>query len=90
MELTKDKLNVEDEVYCIFNHAIKGRITKKTNHHGMWLYHVKVDDEKNFRKFIGLKSDNAMFLHYQLRKFYKEVKKDDRKSKKRASRAKRD
>jgi len=85
MNLFKENLKEEDRVYCVFNHAIEGRITKKTNFHGMYLYTIKLDadDARNFEKFIGLSPENVKFLHYQLRKIYKtEVKKKCQKTKK--------
>lgn len=83
MELFKENLKEQDEVYCIFNHSIEGMITKKTKFHGMYLFSVKVTDEKNFKKWFGLNSANVKFLHCHLRKLYKtEVRQNVKRSKK--------
>lgn len=72
MKMTKDKLKVEDEVYCVLNTAIEGIITSKSNYHGMWLYHIKmIKDASNFYKYFHVKVENAVFLHWQLKKLYK-------------------
>lgn len=62
------KFTPGDRVYCIFNSAIEGEITARDNYHGLYLYTVKVDDEKSFISHFGLASVNVKFLHYQLRK----------------------
>ena len=62
-----DKFNPGDRVCCIFNSAIEGEITVRNNYHGVYFYHLKVDDEKSFLKHFGLGSVNVVFLHYQLR-----------------------
>lgn len=72
--MTKTNLRPGDKVYCILNHSIKGTVTSKNNHHGMLLYHVKVDDEKSFKKRTGMASINTAFQHWQLAKIYKKVK----------------
>lgn len=63
-----DKLNVGDQVYCVINSAIAGQIINKDCYHGLYLYSLKVEDEKNFIKFFGLCSDNVKFLHWQLKR----------------------
>jgi len=63
-----NKLKEGDRVYCIFNHALKGEITKKANCHGVYLYSIKVDDEESFVKHFGLGSYNVIFLHWQLKR----------------------
>ena len=61
------KFNPGDRVYCIFNVAIEGEITKRDCYHGVYFYHLKVDDEESFIRHFGLGSINVVFLHYQLR-----------------------
>ena len=61
-----NKLKEGDRVYCIINSAIEGEITKKGYYHGIYLYTLKVDDEKSFVRHFGLGSVNVVFLHWQL------------------------
>ena len=63
-----NKLKEGDRVYCIFNSAIEGEITKRACYYGLYLYSVKVDDEESFKKHFGLGSVNVKWLHCQLRK----------------------
>lgn len=63
-----EKFKEGDRVFCVLNYAIMGVITKKTSYHGMYLYSIKPDDEKNFKKFMRINPGNIVFLHWQLRK----------------------
>lgn len=66
------QLKEGDRVYCIFNHAITGEITKSANSHGIWLYTIRADDQKNFKKFLRVNDNNVVFLHWQLGRIYTE------------------
>lgn len=66
--MDKECLFEQDEVYCILNHSVEGRITSKVNHHGMWLYTVEPKEKREFQKWIGVSWMNVKFLHWQLRK----------------------
>jgi len=63
-----DKLKEGDRVYCIFNSAIEGEITKRACYHGLYLYTLKVDDEESFIKHFDLGSVSVKWLDCQLRK----------------------
>lgn len=63
-----DKFNKGERVYCVFNSSIEGKITARNAYHGIYFYHVKVDDEESFIEHFGLGSVNVVFLHYQLRR----------------------
>jgi len=65
-----DKLKEGDRVYCIFNHAIKGEVTKKACYHGLYLYTIRADDAKNFKKFLRFNDNNVVFLQWQLGRIY--------------------
>ena len=62
-----EKFNPGERVYCIFNSAIEGEITARNSYHGIYFYHLQVDDEASFMRHFGLGSANVVFLHYQLR-----------------------
>ena len=66
--LSKDILKEQDEVYCVLNHSITGRITKRSNYHGQYQYTIKAHDEKSFRMWIGVSCCNVKFFHWQLKK----------------------
>lgn len=83
MNLFKEGLKEEDEVYCILNTAIRGRITQKANRHGIYLYTIEVEDSREFKKWFDVADVSVVFLHWQLAKIYKtEVKKKCKKKKK--------
>ena len=86
MKLTEDKFKEGDRVYCVLNHSIVGEISKSDNYHGMWLYHIKVEEPKAFKVWIGISCHNAVFLHWQL-KIKTEVKKNAKRSTKNRGKA---
>lgn len=73
-EIMNNKLKEGDRVFCVLNHAITGEITKRANYHGIYLYTIRADDEVNFKKFMRNPSINVVFLHWQLKKLYKDKK----------------
>ena len=62
------QFKVGERVYCVLNHAIKGEIRVASNYHGLWQYHLKVDDKKSFLRYMRASDNNVVFLHWQLRK----------------------
>ena len=68
MKLFKQNLQEQDKVCCVLNCSITGRITKKSNWYGMYLYTIKADEEKSFRIWLGISCRNVKFLDWQLRK----------------------
>lgn len=59
-------LRLGDKIVCVLNKSIKGKVMSKNNCHGIWLFHIRPDNEELFRKRTGFNSLNTPFLNWQL------------------------
>ena len=61
-------LKLGDKVICVLNKSIKGEVRSKNNFYGLWMFHIKPDNEELFRKRTGFNSCNTPFLNWQLKR----------------------